>query len=59
MILLTSLVRTLVNKQVAAGSYRVRWDGTNDYGEHLGSGVYFYRLETRTGADSKKLIMLK
>jgi len=54
-----ALVRTLVNKQHAAGSYRVRWDGTNDYGEHLGSGVYFYRLETRTGADSKKLIMLK
>lgn len=54
-----ALVRTLVDKLVAAGSYRVRWDGTNDYGEHLGSGVYFYRLETRTGADSKKLIMLK
>jgi len=54
-----ALVRTLVNKQHVPGSYRIRWDGTNDFGEHLGSGVYFYRLETRTGADSKKLIMLK
>lgn len=54
-----ALVRTLVDRTHTPGSYRIRWDGTGDHGERLGSGVYFYRLETRTGADSKKLIMLK
>ena len=54
-----ALVRTLVDRQHVPGNYRVRWDGTDDIGNHLSSGVYFYRLETRTATDSKKLIMLK
>jgi len=55
-----SLVRTLVDKQHGAGSYSVRWDGRDDQGRRLASGVYFYRLETPAGStDSKKLIMLK
>jgi hypothetical protein len=55
-----SLVRTLVDKLHAPGSYTVRWDGRDDHGRRLASGVYFYKLETPSGStDSKKLIMLK
>lgn len=55
-----SLVRTLVEGHHAAGAYTVRWDGRDDHGRRLASGVYFYKLETPSGAtDSKKLIMLK
>ncbi|MGE5177665.1 MAG: FlgD immunoglobulin-like domain containing protein [Bacteroidota bacterium] len=55
-----ALVRTLVNGPHAPGEYTVRWDGNNDQGQRLGSGVYFYRIETGSGfRDAKKLILLK
>ena len=55
-----ALVRTLVEGQHAPGDYRVRWDGHDDGGRRLSSGVYFYRIETGDGfRDSKKLILLK
>ncbi len=55
-----TLVRTLVNKHHAAGIYTVRWDGKDDSGRRLSSGVYFYKLETASGvSDAKKLLMLK
>ena len=55
-----SLVRTLVEGHHAAGPYSARWDGRDDHGRRLASGVYFYKLETPSGiTDSKKLIMLK
>ena len=55
-----ALVRTLVDKHHAAGIYTVRWDGKDDAGQRLSSGVYFYKLETASGAsDAKKLLMLK
>lgn len=55
-----SLVRTLVDKHHPAGQFLVRWDGRDDQGNRLASGVYFYKLETASGTrDSKKLIMLK
>ena len=54
------LVRTLVDRQDAPGLHSVRWDGKDNAGHRLGSGVYFYKLETASGvADSKKLLMLK
>jgi flagellar hook capping protein FlgD len=55
-----ALVRTLVDRHHAAGIYTVRWDGKDDGGRRLSSGVYFYRLETASGeSDAKKLLMLK
>jgi hypothetical protein len=38
-------VRTLVNQQMPYGRHRVHWDGTNDHGQAVGSGVYTYRLQ--------------
>jgi hypothetical protein len=55
-----ALVRTLVDRHHAAGIYAVRWDGKDDQGRKLSSGVYFYKLETAAGAnDARKLLMLK
>jgi hypothetical protein len=55
-----ALVRTLVNAPHAPGPYQVRWDGKDDGGNRLGSGVYFYRIETGSGfRDAKKLILVK
>src|SRR5262249_3757966 len=40
------LVRTLINESRAAGSYTKAWDGHNDSGAPVSSGVYFYKLVT-------------
>lgn len=54
------LVRTLVSAPHGPGAYTVRWDGTDDGGRRLGSGVYFYRIESSSGfRAAKKLILLK
>jgi hypothetical protein len=39
------LVRTLVNETQDIGKYQIVWDGTNDKGNELPSGYYFYRLK--------------
>jgi hypothetical protein len=48
-----------VKESLSAGVYRVRWDGTSDEGRTLSSGVYFARLESPGGRDSKRLLMIK
>jgi hypothetical protein len=54
-----ALVRTLVQRAHDAGAYSVRWNGTDDAGRHVSSGVYFYQLRTPGFTDSRKLILLK
>ncbi len=53
-------VATLVNKKQPAGRYSVNWNGINDAGEGVASGIYIYRLETGAGfAQSRKMLLLK
>ena len=52
-------VTTLVNEEMAAGVHRVIWNGTNDNGNNVSSGVYFYRLTQSGNTITKKMIMLK
>jgi len=52
-------VRTLVNMEQAPGYYSVVWNGRDDYGRELASGVYFYRLKAGRYSSSKKLLLLK
>ena len=52
-------VATLVDREVEAGRHEVVWDGTNDAGDPVASGVYFSRL-TATGEEhSAKMVLLK
>ena len=52
-------VRRLVDEVHEAGTYHVRWDGTDDSGRPLASGAYFYRFRADGKTDSKKLMLLK
>lgn len=52
-------VSTLANGVTRFGSYRVVWDGTDDSGQPVGSGVYFYRLEAGLFSESKKMVLTK
>ncbi len=53
------LVRTLVNESQIAGTYAVGWDGRNDCGKSVSSGLYFYRMKTSTISDTRKMLMIK
>jgi hypothetical protein len=53
------LVTTLIDEQLTAGSKRVRWDGRDDTGAEVASGVYFYRLKTGDHVEVKKMVLLK
>jgi hypothetical protein len=57
--LLGQKVRTLRNEEMDAGTYSVEWNGTNDGGAKVASGVYFYKLETSQFVDTKKMMLLK
>ncbi|MFQ5500369.1 MAG: T9SS type A sorting domain-containing protein [Candidatus Zixiibacteriota bacterium] len=52
-------VRTLVDEIKPAGSYRVRWDGTNGNGVKVATGVYFYRLTVGDNSVTKKMVLIK
>jgi hypothetical protein len=52
-------VRTLVDAPQNAGRYTVTWDGRDNLGRVVGSGVYFYRMNAGETSLVKKMLMLK
>jgi len=52
-------IKTLVDQTVIAGSYNVKWDGTDFNNHPVPSGVYFYRLETDAGVKERKMMLQK
>jgi hypothetical protein len=52
-------IRTLVDEEQRSGTYTIEWDGTNNDGQRVSSGVYFYRLKRGEVAQSMKMLLLK
>lgn len=52
-------VKTLVSGVLDAGWKQVTWDGTDDYGNIVASGIYLYKLNAGDYVDSKKMSLLK
>jgi hypothetical protein len=53
------LVRTLQDGELPAGVHRLDWDGRDELGMPVASGVYFVRLEAGAGAASRKVVLLR
>jgi hypothetical protein len=53
------LVRTLIDEVGSVGTHDVQWDGRDNGGSPVGSGVYFYRITAGKYSDSKKMVLLK
>jgi hypothetical protein len=55
------VVRTLVDEvqEPAEAGFEVVWDGKNDQGQRVGSGVFFYQIDAPGFSSSKKLVILK
>jgi len=52
-------IRRLVHERLSAGHKIVTWDGRDDSGQSVSSGVYFYRIVADDFAESKKMILLR
>jgi hypothetical protein len=52
-------VRTLVDGEQAPGRYSVVWDGRDERGTSVGTGVYFYRLHTPEFTQARKMLLVK
>jgi hypothetical protein len=52
-------VRTLVDEEKLSGEYKVIWDGRDDKGNEVSSGIYFYKLQTENFSQTKKMLLVK
>ncbi len=52
-------IRQLINGQLAAGQHSVEWNGKDDSGKPVSSGIYFYKLKNGRYSSTKKMILLK
>jgi len=52
-------VKILVDKNQTEGRYQIVWDGTDDSGEAVGSGLYLYRLSTNDKVLVKRMVFVK
>ncbi len=57
--LLGQEVRTLVNQTLSNGEHTVTWDGRDDKGTVIASGVYIYRLTNGTSTSARKMLFIK
>lgn len=54
-----SRVRTLVEEQRDAGLYASTWNGRDDEGRLMTSGVYFYRMSANSFSSMRRMVLLK
>jgi hypothetical protein len=52
-------VKTLLDRDQSAGFYQIDWDGKNDIGKPVSSGIYLYKLEVNGFSEAKKMLLLK
>jgi flagellar hook assembly protein FlgD len=52
-------VRTLVNQVQSPGAYQISWDGRNERGQVVPSGIYFYRLQAGSFVETHKMVLLR
>jgi hypothetical protein len=52
-------VRSLLNENKEAGNHTVVWNGKDDNGKNVASGVFFYRMKSGKYSSTKKMILMK
>ena len=52
-------VRTLVDEEMKSGRYVADWDGKDEQGNSVSSGIYFYRMQADDFSDMKKMLLVK
>ena len=58
--LLGQQIRTLVNTQQSAGAHQVLWNGRDESGKQVTSGIYFYQLKAGNNFNqTKKMVLMR
>jgi len=57
--ILGRLVRTIVDEDMSPGFYTMQWDGLNESGVRISSGVYFYSITAGDFRKTKKMLLIK
>jgi hypothetical protein len=57
--LLGQEIRTLVDKEQNAGPHEIQWDGRNQAGVMMPSGIYFYQIRAEGTVETKRMLFLK
>ncbi len=57
--ILGQTIRTLLNKKQSHGCYTAFWDGKDEKGKDVASGIYFYQLKASDFTETKKMLLLK
>ncbi len=52
-------VKTLLDKVQSTGTHEVAWDATDDYGNNVSSGTYFYQIQAGKYIQTKRMIYLQ
>jgi len=53
------MVATVLSRELPAGEHRAAWDGKNQRGEPVASGVYFYKLTAGGRAATRKMVLMR
>ena len=52
-------IKTLIDNFAETGTQRIIWDGKDKFGRAVANGMYYYRLKTKFGINTKKMILTK
>ena len=52
-------VKDLINNDIPKGNHKIVWDGQNNSGRTVGSGLYFVRIGIGNNVDTRKIMMIK
>ena len=52
-------IKLLVNEEQPHGRYTVSWNGTDNFGNKVPSGIYMYTLRTGNSVFTKKMVLMK
>jgi hypothetical protein len=53
------LVKVLIEEELSPGTYQVVWDGKNENGTTVSSGVYFFRMVSESFKSTRKMLLLR
>jgi 1,4-alpha-glucan branching enzyme len=52
-------VKTLVNEQKNSGTYKVTWNGDDDFNKKVSTGIYFYKMDAGAYTSVRKMMLIK
>ncbi len=52
-------IRTLVKRDQPAGAHDIQWDGKNEQGVQVSTGIYLYRLQTEHHVQIRKMMLIR